>query len=192
MGHAGPSAQVVLPCADLDATLAFFTERLGFRLDAIFPADAPRVAEISGHGLRLRLERGSSGSPAVLRLACEDPTSFADGATELTAPNGTRIEIVAADAALVSPPNKPSVLLSRMRDEWGIKLSLRTIFEAATLGDLALAAADAGARAVETLPDTLSETADDAKALLERLDELTNEEVDALLLQMDMGGTARK
>ena len=83
-------------------------------------------------------------------------------------------------------------LLSRMRDEWGIKLSLRTIFEAATLGDLALAAADAGARAVETLPDTLSETADDAKALLERLDELTNEEVDALLLQMDMGGTARK
>ena len=122
MGHAGPSAQVVLPCADLDTTLAFFTERLGFRLDAIFPADAPRVAEISGHGVRLRLERGSSGSPAVLRLACEDPTSFADGATELTAPNGTRIEIVEADAALVSPPNKPSFLLNRMRDDatWGV------------------------------------------------------------------------
>ena len=35
------AAEVVLPCADLDATLPFFTERLGFRVAAIFPADRP-------------------------------------------------------------------------------------------------------------------------------------------------------
>jgi quercetin dioxygenase-like cupin family protein len=48
---------VVLPCPDLAAALGFFTGQLGFRLDAIFPADDPRVAEISGHGVRIRLER---------------------------------------------------------------------------------------------------------------------------------------
>ena len=33
-----------------------FTERLGFRIDSVFPADAPRVVRISGHGVRIRLE----------------------------------------------------------------------------------------------------------------------------------------
>ena len=28
------SAEVVLPCAELDETLSFFMDRLGFRLDA--------------------------------------------------------------------------------------------------------------------------------------------------------------
>jgi catechol 2,3-dioxygenase-like lactoylglutathione lyase family enzyme len=50
------AAEVVLPCADLEPTLAFFTGRLGFRIASIFPAEAPRVAVVSGHGLRLRLD----------------------------------------------------------------------------------------------------------------------------------------
>ena len=44
------AAELVLPAADFDATLKFFTERLGFRLDAIFPADDPATALVSGHG----------------------------------------------------------------------------------------------------------------------------------------------
>ena len=61
------SAQVVLPCADLDPTVEFFVDRLGFRLDAIFPADDPSVAVLSGHGATVRLDgsrRRRSGSPA--------------------------------------------------------------------------------------------------------------------------------
>jgi quercetin dioxygenase-like cupin family protein len=51
---------VVLFCADVEATSALFTDRLGFRLDSIFPADDPSVATLSGHGLRVRLERGAA------------------------------------------------------------------------------------------------------------------------------------
>ena len=83
--------EVVLPCAELESTLAFFTENFGFQINVIFPADAPLVAVISGHGVRLRLERGGYGSPVTLRLLCRNPEEFADGATELIAPNGTCI-----------------------------------------------------------------------------------------------------
>src|SRR5438105_9372181 len=49
------SAEVVVPCCDLQATMDFFLERLGFRLEVIFPADAPSTAVICGHGVTLRL-----------------------------------------------------------------------------------------------------------------------------------------
>src|SRR5262245_19334751 len=46
-------AQLMLPCRDLAATLAFFTDRLGFKVNLIFPADAPQVTVVSGYGLTL-------------------------------------------------------------------------------------------------------------------------------------------
>ncbi len=49
--------QVRLSCTDLDAALEFYSGELGFRLDMIMPADAPRMADLSGHGIVLRLER---------------------------------------------------------------------------------------------------------------------------------------
>ncbi len=55
----------VLGCTNLEPTLACFTEQLGFRLESIAPADDPRTAVISGHGMRLRLERPPS-PPAPL------------------------------------------------------------------------------------------------------------------------------
>jgi quercetin dioxygenase-like cupin family protein len=109
------AAEVVLPCAELHRTLPFFTERLGFRLDAISPADDPSVAVISGHGLRIRLQRGAAGAPGVLRLLCRDPAAFAGGALQLVAPNGTRVELVDADPPLVLPPIRQSLVLSRLR-----------------------------------------------------------------------------
>ncbi|MDX2042920.1 MAG: cupin [Acidobacteriota bacterium] len=51
-----PTPQAVIPCSDLTEAIEFFTERLGFRLDMIVPADAPRAAVVAGHGIRLRLE----------------------------------------------------------------------------------------------------------------------------------------
>ena len=84
--------------ADLTADLAYYTGALGFRLDTIFPADNPAVATLSGHGVRLRLERRSTAPPGVLRLLCRDAAgSLAAGRRELTAPNGVRIMLVDAD-----------------------------------------------------------------------------------------------
>ncbi|MBI1212742.1 MAG: cupin [Alphaproteobacteria bacterium] len=42
-------------CDDLDAAMAAY-EALGFRLDMIMPADAPRLASMSGDGVQLKLE----------------------------------------------------------------------------------------------------------------------------------------
>ena len=45
-----------LSVPDLNEALDFFTSRLGFRIDMIFPADAPHTAVISGQGISIRLE----------------------------------------------------------------------------------------------------------------------------------------
>ena len=110
------AAEVVLPCADLEPTLAFFTGRLGFRVASIFPAEAPRVAVVFGHGLRLRLEPGATKEPGSLRLLCRDPSKIAGGATELVAPNGTRVRLVASDPPVEQPPLRPSFVLTRLGD----------------------------------------------------------------------------
>ena len=115
------AAQVVLPCAELDPTLEFFTGRLGFRVEAIYPADSPSTVVVSGYGLRVQLQRGRDGEPGALRLLCRDPASIADGARELTAPNGTRIEIVDANPPLVVPPVEPSFVVSKHDGAtWGV------------------------------------------------------------------------
>lgn len=115
------AAEIVLPCSRLDETLAFFTDRLGFRVDTIFPADAPSVAVISGHGVRIRLQPEGAGAPGVLRLLCDSPPAAGD-AGELIAPNGTRVQLVDADPPLVPPPAQPSFVLTRRRAHasWGI------------------------------------------------------------------------
>jgi len=93
------SAAVVLPCADIARTLAFF-EELGFRVEAVSPADDPVVVVVVGHGLRLRLDRHATGDPGVLRLESGEVRT-------LVAPNGTRVELVAPPALFV-PPLVPS------------------------------------------------------------------------------------
>jgi quercetin dioxygenase-like cupin family protein len=115
------AAQVVLPSAKLDETVEFFTSRLGFRVDAVLPADDPVVVVVSGHGVRLRLDREVEGDPGVLRLSCSDPLLVADGAMELRAPNGTRIELAASDPPLVLPPLQSSLVVTKLTDEsvWG-------------------------------------------------------------------------
>jgi len=109
------SAQIVLPSEDLHADLAFFTERLGFRVDVVFPADDPREVVVSGYGLRLLLQRGALGAPVSLRLTC----SGSEAGTVWTAPNGTRVLFVSE-----APPQETRAgvefALRRMGDdpEW--------------------------------------------------------------------------
>jgi quercetin dioxygenase-like cupin family protein len=109
-------AEVCLPVIDMAADLAFYTDVLGFRLDTIFPADDPAVATLSGHGLCLRLERGAATPPATLRLLCADPNAFANGTRELVAPNGVRIMIADAQAALYQPPTAHAFVVRRLKD----------------------------------------------------------------------------
>src|SRR3546814_3720700 len=59
------------PCPDLDASLRFFTERLGFVVEQIVPADAPRTALLSGHGMNLRLRAERAARPAQNRICIQ-------------------------------------------------------------------------------------------------------------------------
>jgi quercetin dioxygenase-like cupin family protein len=106
------SAQIVVPCSDLQRTLDFFVERLGFRVDMIFPADAPSTAVISGYGVTLRLEPGES-QPPVLRLFCDLAAVPKGTSQELVAPNGMKIELVEANPPIEVPEGKQEFVINR-------------------------------------------------------------------------------
>ncbi|CAF1482864.1 unnamed protein product [Rotaria magnacalcarata] len=112
------SAQFILPASPFDETLAFFTNRLGFQLDIIFPADDPAIAVISGYGLNLRLERNQNEmaqSAGTIRLVLNnDSELFQNDTTEMLAPNGTKIEIVKETTKLHIPPIEQSFVLRKM------------------------------------------------------------------------------
>ena len=95
------SAQVLVACQTLEPTLSFLVQTLGFQVDAIFPADNPTTAMLSAHGVALRLVQGAAGGATDLYLLCDDLA--AAGATQLTAPNGLRIHLVAADPPMRQP-----------------------------------------------------------------------------------------
>ncbi|CAF1466009.1 unnamed protein product [Didymodactylos carnosus] len=115
------SAQIVLSCSPFDETLAFFTDRLGFRVDIVSPADDPAVVMISGHGLNIRLERNtgeSIQSAGTIRLLLAHGSGlFANEITELFAPNGTKIQLVEATAKLVIPSVKQSFVVTKMNTD---------------------------------------------------------------------------
>lgn len=106
-------AEIVLPTADLTADLPFF-RGLGFRLDAIWPADDPAVAVVSGHGLRLRLDRHAGGGPGRLRLLSDDPVAFAGAAP--VSPGGTVIETAPLTPPLHQPPTRHAFEVRRLAD----------------------------------------------------------------------------
>jgi quercetin dioxygenase-like cupin family protein len=110
-------AEVRLPSQNLRDDLPFYTGVLGMRLDMIYPADDPAVAVLSGHGLRIRLEKGATEAAGCLRLLTDDPDAIAGGARVLTAPNGTRIEIDELNPALVLPPTRHAFVVRRLADQ---------------------------------------------------------------------------
>ncbi len=110
-------AEIRLPTSELRDDLPFYTKTLGFRLDMISPADDPQVAVLSGHGLRLRIEKGASEAPGTLRLLCDDLDAVAGGARDLVAPNGTRIEIDALNPPMVLPDTDHAFVVRRLADQ---------------------------------------------------------------------------
>ena len=108
------SAELVIPCSELDETLAYFVDELKFRTESIYPADAPRVAVIAGYGVRLRLDAGAQGSPGTLRVRCN---RVPDGGSEFVAPNGTSIVFVATEEPLALPSVVPSLVVQAGAEE---------------------------------------------------------------------------
>lgn len=112
------AAEVVLPAGRLVETVSFFTDRLGFRLDGIMPADDPHLAFLSGGGLRLRLDADYHGDAGTIHLdidarASQDP---------LLAPNGTRVVFGPTRAPMHLPTLEPRLEIQRMgqRNDWNV------------------------------------------------------------------------
>lgn len=110
-------AEVLLPTDELRDDLPFYTETLGMRLEEIYPADNPTSARLSGHGLTVRIDKGADTPPGVLRILTDDVAGFANGRTQLTAPNGTRIEIASLTPAVIRPETQHELEVRRLRDE---------------------------------------------------------------------------
>lgn len=108
------AAQIVIPTSDLNASLDFFTKKLGFRLEMIMPADSPSVAVISGHGAAIRLEQkeGCSGN-AALRLHCNYEMLGEFSEREFPTPGGVRIQLVDLSAPIIVPPIQPGFIITR-------------------------------------------------------------------------------
>ena len=105
-------AEVVVPCFDLDETLSFFLNSLGFRVEMITPADNPNTAIISGYGVRLCLRSGGSGRDITLRL-----NSNSRQTQTLHAPNGMTVEIINASADVVLPELKESLVVTPLTSD---------------------------------------------------------------------------
>ena len=123
------TAEVCVACADVSAMITFFASTLGFRVELVFPADAPTTAVMSGFGVRLRFEAtidaaNRSTPPATLRLHGDfSGASNAPPVTHtLVAPNGMRIDLIDdANALLIpgEPRNREFVVTRGMDADWG-------------------------------------------------------------------------
>ncbi len=112
------SAQVVIPCRDLHETVAFFTVKLGFRVDLVSPADGPTTTVVSGYGVSLRLEAAGAVSPMVLRLEC----GRSGHPAEIVGPDGIRVLLVDEPDGLNLPDGTQEFIVSRMNagNGWGV------------------------------------------------------------------------
>ncbi len=106
-------AEVCLPTSDLTKDIGFFTKTLKMRMDMIYPADDPSVAVFSGHGLRLRLERGMNAAPGHIRIFTDTPWTE----SRLTAPGGTTVEVEALNPPVHLPDTDHAFVVRRLADQ---------------------------------------------------------------------------
>jgi quercetin dioxygenase-like cupin family protein len=103
---------VVVPTRELDADLAALVGRHGFRVDVIFPADAPSTAIVSGHGVRLRLERSDDPRPVTFHLLVDEPAEAVGATGPIELPGGSRFELRPFTTGYVLPRNRPSLVVT--------------------------------------------------------------------------------
>lgn len=117
------SAEILLPSKGIAEDVEFWTSAapgLGFRMNQIYPADDPQVVTLSGHGLRLRLDKSANASasdPGTIRLLCSasEPGSTFRG-RELTSPSGTQVELVSAETSMHRPPTQHAFITRQLKD----------------------------------------------------------------------------
>ena len=107
-------AEVVLPTSDLTGDLRFFGTELRMRLDTIYPADDPRVAVLSGHGLRIRLDRGSDAPPGQVNVLSDETLSDAE---TRQSPGGTTIHFLPLNPPLFLPETDHAFVVRRLADQ---------------------------------------------------------------------------
>ena len=107
-------AHVVLATDRFDDDFEALTAQHGFRVDAIFPADAPTTAIVSAHGVRIRVEASDVGRPIVLHLL-----SDALSGTQAL-PGGSTIEYRPFTTDYVMPDGQPSLVVAHDNGESGI------------------------------------------------------------------------
>jgi quercetin dioxygenase-like cupin family protein len=115
------TAEVEVPCTNLAASLDFFTTRVGFRVDLIFPADAPTTAVISAYGVRLRLITAQPSAPLRLRLHVDAAQWLNFVPHELKGPDNVVIALVDAEPKITIPVGTQEWIISRNNDAnaWG-------------------------------------------------------------------------
>ena len=115
------SIEAVLPCADLDAALAFFLDELGFRLDRIFPADAPRTAIVSLNGFCVRLEASLDAASPKLRLLSDDKQFVQRALAGSFSPDDLPLDFALRAPPLDMPPLRSMLVVEQGGDsaEWG-------------------------------------------------------------------------
>jgi len=107
-------AHVVLATDHFDADFETLTAQYGFRVDAIFPADAPTTAIVSGHGVRLRLETSAAPRPLVIHLLSDARTGVH------LLPGGTTLEYRPFTTDYVMPDGLASLVVRHDTGESGV------------------------------------------------------------------------
>jgi len=102
-------AEVILGTSDLAGDTAFF-EKLGLRMEEVFPADDPAEAVFAGFGARVRLVRGDA--PGRLRLRADDPMLL--GAPTRVSPGGTVVDVAALHPPVHTPAPTQEFIVRRL------------------------------------------------------------------------------
>lgn len=114
------SAELVFPCGDIGQTLDFYTNELGFRIDSIYPADSPRVARISGHGLRIRIEHCTDPDKHILPSTMDDLEHIAREIHGMIDADDIEIDLSPHAEPIELPTMVPSLVVQQFSDEsWG-------------------------------------------------------------------------
>jgi quercetin dioxygenase-like cupin family protein len=113
-GSKNQTAEIVLPSGNINETVSFFSDELGFQLESIFPADDPIEAVFSGYGLRIRLRKDKSIHPGIITISEKQ-------AENITAPNGTKIQFRDSEESYFLPEGNQSLQVSRLNEaQWKI------------------------------------------------------------------------
>ena len=108
------TAEIVLPSGNINETVSFFSEELGFQLESIYPADDPTEAIMYGFGLRIHFKKDDSIHSGTISITGAKSKN-------LTAPNGTLIQFHKPNGSYILPEGNQSIQYSRlMKGQWKI------------------------------------------------------------------------